>query len=217
MNDSLVERDGQQLPLIPSDQMPASFFEESENCPRNPEFTAARFFQKHPEKYNAVIALTAEGLGVLRIGALLRCSGNTVMAVQDRERGQVEILKTRIASLARRGAQLCVEGILEALVDPEKRAKIPARDLAVIHGILVEKSELLSGGVTARIETIDRAEPSVADYERMMRELATGLELGERGQKGAIEADVIEVSGPAALGSTPAAGAGDQGPERAEG
>ncbi len=210
MTDSLIERSGQQLPLLTSDQMPASFFAEAEADPRNPEFTAARFFQKHPEKYNAVIALTAEGLGVLRIGALLQCSGNTVMAVQDRERGQVEILKTRIAALARRGAQLCVEGILEALVDPDKRAKIPARDLAVIHGILVEKSELLSGGVTARIETIDRTEPSVADFERMMRELVTGLEAGSGGEKGAIEAEVIEVVGPPAPGS---AAPTDQGQE----
>lgn len=145
---SLIEQAGQQLELIRSDEMDAEVFRDSE---QQGEFTGARLFKQNPDLYRTIISLLAEGLGVIRIGKLLRVSPNTVMAVRDREPEAIDIAKKRIADLARRGAQVCVEGIVEALLDPERRTKVSAKDMAIIAGVLVDKSELLSGGATVRI------------------------------------------------------------------
>jgi len=184
--DSLVQRDEQQALLFSGDALAPHIFESSEKLG---EFTGERLFKSYPEKYRAIVALSAEGVGIIRQGKLLGVSPNTIMAVQAREGVQIEIVKEKLAGVSRAGARLCVEGIVEALADDERRAKIPPRDLAVIFGILVDKSELLSGGVTARIHVINDGEPTHEAYLAMMAELGAmaarmGSGEGNAGQKG---------------------------------
>lgn len=161
MSESLIQ---QQPMLFSSDQMPARLFQEEESG-RNPTFTAARLFSAEPEKYRAIIALGAEGIGVQRIARILCVSPHTVLAVRAREPANVAIEKQRIASLSREASRMCVEGIIELLSDDERARKIPARDLGILAGILTDKSELLSGGPTVRVETTREVTPEdVREY-----------------------------------------------------
>ncbi len=185
-NRSLIKPDTEQLDLISSDQMPDDIFREDEAGDKYGvrEFTAARFFSNEPEKYRTIISLVAEGLGVIRIGKLLKVSPNTVMAVRDREGEIVDIEKERISRAARSAARMCIEGIIEDLSDPERRKKISARDKSIIHGVLIEKSELLSGGATSRVE-IKNADPSHDDFNAYIDSLplADIQEMDQPGEK----------------------------------
>lgn len=174
--DSLIERDSKQLELIPSSEMPGALFAEDEA--EHHEFTGARLFARDPERYQTIVSLLAENLGILRIARLMKVSPNTVMAIRDREEHQVDIVKERVAKLCRGAAQMCAEGILEDLANESKRAKVSARDKAVILGIMVEKYQLLTGGATGRLEHV-AAEPAHDDYARLLAAALTGC-CGER-------------------------------------
>jgi hypothetical protein len=187
-HNSLIRPDEEQLDLIPSDQLPDEIFRDAEagtGDGYDHEFTAARLFSQKPETYLTIISLLAEGLGVIRIGRLLKVSPNTVLAVRDREGEIVDIEKERISSAARSAARMCVEGIIEDLSDSERRKKISARDKAIIHGVLVEKSELLSGGVTSRVE-VKHAEPTHNDFNSYLESLpqVDVCEMDQPGEKG---------------------------------
>lgn len=153
-----------------SEAMDAALFAADEGS-RNPEFTGARLFAQKPDIYKSIIALSAEGLGVLRIARVLHVSPNTVLAVRQREPAAVDIERKRLAGLSREAARMCVEGILEMLADPKQVAKMSIRDKGIVAGILVEKSELLSGGPTARVETHGQsASVDVVEYLRWIKE-----------------------------------------------
>lgn len=141
----------EQLTLFESDQMPASFFSESESAG---EFTGARLFSSKPETYKAIIKLTAEGIGAIRIGKILGVSPNTVLAVRAREPESIDIDKKRLSGLSREAARMCVEGIIEMLCDPEQVKEMSIKDKGIVFGILAEKSELLSGSPTQRVQNI---------------------------------------------------------------
>lgn len=149
--DSLIKSQSCQLTLFESDQMPSSFFAESESAG---EFTGARLFSSRPETYKAIIALTAEGIGAIRIGKILGVSPNTVLAVRAREPESIDIDKKRLSGLSREAARMCVEGIIEMLCDPEQVKEMSIKDKGIVFGILAEKSELLSGSPTQRVQNI---------------------------------------------------------------
>lgn len=170
INTSLINPDEKQLDLIPSEMLPDEYFEETEAGGEkglHREFTGARLFDRRPETYMAVIALTAEGLGAIRIGKLLKVSPNTVLAVREREGDCVDIEKERISRGGRNIARMCIEGLEEALSDPVQREKISAKDLAIIHGVMVEKSELLAGLPTSRTDHGKR-EPNADDFNEYL-------------------------------------------------
>jgi hypothetical protein len=50
-------------------------------------------------------------------------------------------------------------------------AKVTLRDLAILAGVAIDKSQLLSGEATQRIETIEAAS-GADDFERQFEELA---------------------------------------------
>lgn len=155
-----------------SEAMDAALFaaEETGAGGRSPEFTGARLFAQRPNTYKAIIALSAEGIGVLRIARLLGVSPNTVLAVRAREGGALDIEKRRLAGLTREAARMTVEAILDLLGDPAKVALMSLKDRAITFGILAEKAELLSGGATARLETVaDATTEDVAGYLRWLR------------------------------------------------
>lgn len=207
---SLIEQAKQQ-PSQPSlfgaggsESMDAALFAAEESRCRNPEFTGARLFAKKPELYKSIIALSAEGLGVLRIGRLLHVSPNTVLAVRAREPVAVDIERKRLAGLSREAARMCVEGILEMLADPKQVAKMSIRDKGIVAGILTEKSELLTGGATARLETQGHtASVDIVEYLRWIKD-EYASRIGSGGEK---EGQRALAAGPVGGGDAPGAGA----------
>lgn len=191
-NPSLIQSENQQLQLFGSSQMDAALFAAEETAEQR-EYTGARLFAKDPERYKAVVALSGEGLGVLRIGKILHVSPHTVMAVRAREPECVAIEKSRIAGLSREAARMCVEGILELLCDPEQRKKMGIKELGITFGILAEKHELLSGAPTARIQTVgDPTAVGILEHMRWAKEeyeRRMGCGAGKTEQRTAPEAD----------------------------
>ncbi len=173
----------EQLQLFSSDQLPAEFFSEEES---RGVFTGARLFSAKPELYKAIIALSAEGLGAIRIGRVLRVSPNTVLAVRAREPSEIDIEKKRLSELSREAARMCVEGIVEMLSDPDQTKKMSLKDKGIVFGILTEKSELLSGSPTARVQSV--GVPTGIEVVEYLHWLRAQMGLGEE-RKGAKEVD----------------------------
>lgn len=171
---SLIEHEAQQMELIPSTDLPATMFAVGE---AHGEFTGARLFSGRPEIYQAIVSLLAEGIGQLRVASITSTSVHTVRAVMQREGVAIDAERMRIAGDARSAARLCVDSILEALNDDARRTKMSPRDLGVLMGILVDKSELLSGRATSRAEVV--VDVDVSDYRQMIdraKELSADLQ-----------------------------------------
>lgn len=189
MGDSLIQRDQAQGELLTSAQMTDCLFAGQEQALVG-EFTGERLFARKPEIYRAIVSLTAEGLGIIRIGKLLSVSPNTVQAVRKREGLPIDMVKKELADLAHAGAALALEGVLEDLSDPVKRGKIGTRDKAVVAAVLVDKGQLLSGEATSRLEVSDIRTPDHDDFNRYVAGLRsavpqTGLGGENPAQKGA--------------------------------
>lgn len=194
---SLIKSDDNQLKLFGSDQMDPAFFSAEESGP-TPEFTGERLFSAKPETYRAIAALSAEGLSIRRIGRILHVSPNTVLSVRAHEPETIDADKRRLASLSREGARMCIEGIIEMLCDPDQVKKMTIKDKGIVFGILSEKSELLSGSPTARLQTIGSPPAvEVIEYLSWLRsEYArrTGLGEGKKGENGGYQdTDRVEI------------------------
>lgn len=146
---SLIGAAAAQPELLSSAEMPACFFADGE---KEGEFTGERLFKQRPEDYRLVVSLLAEGLGLIRIGKIAGVSAHTVAAVRDREGIPIAIEKRELSKLCFRGARLSFEALADDLADPAIRAKIPARDKALIGAITTDKGLLLAGEATARLE-----------------------------------------------------------------
>ncbi len=203
---SLIKADNQ-LQLFGSEHMDASFF-AAEELGQTPQFTGARLFANNPDTYRAVVALSAEGLGAIRIGKILHVSPNTVLAVRAREPENIDIEKRRLANLSSAAARMCVEGIIEMLSDPEQVKKMSIKDKGIVFGILAEKAELLSGSPTARLQTVSApSDVEVVEYMCWLKteyERRIGLKTGKDDQRAPavakmIEAEVLETPAPAAI------------------
>jgi len=159
--------------------------EGNQEMERRGEFTAERLMESRPTIYRAIVDGLGQGLGVRQLCRAYRVSHHTVAAVMARESQAVATLKERTVSVLRTFGRLAADRLLDE-VD-----KIPIQSLPIALGIAVEKAELLAGGATSRIETIESG-PTHDDYLRMISgrvieaELvpATGLEGEEVAQKG---------------------------------
>lgn len=180
---SLLTPEAEQLPLLTSDQMAPELFKESEaeqeeGKEYKREFTAARLFSENRDSYLTIISLLAEGLGLRRIGRLMKVSPNTVIAVRDREGVNVDTEKERLSHLYRNGARMCGESILEDLADPDRCKKISTKDKAIVLGVLTEKAELLAGLPTARVR-VEKDQDIADEWNRTLKTLdADAVEVG---------------------------------------
>lgn len=123
----------------------------STGLPRNPDFTAARLFSQKPHLIPIIIGMLRESIPIIKIARTLQISINTVVAIRNRCPAEVDAGRKNIAESCRTAARITAEAIMEDLSDDERRARIPYRDKAIALGVLIDKAELLSGGVTARI------------------------------------------------------------------
>jgi hypothetical protein len=173
---SLLDASSDQPELIPSSNMPASFFGNCPSEPRNPEFTAERYHKHHREEYCIMVSLLfGDCLPIATVARMLGRSRNLVDAVYARESNgkTVEQLKQQASREYRHLGKLGREALRQYLLNlPEATSLSPneigamIQRLSVAVGIVDDKAELLSGGATARIEHTsgDSGHEAVIDY-----------------------------------------------------
>jgi hypothetical protein len=178
----------QQLPLIADEDIDDGVL--AWNIQKSGEYTGERLAVRDPAKYSQVAMMLAQGMSVRYIKKRLRVAHGTVMAIRTAEAGAISTLKERLGAGMRGAAQLCVEEITDALARhaedlPEdatktqleewKASRIDTKSLAIILGILVDKSELLTGGATVRVESTD-AGPGHSELIAYLEDLRTHAE-----------------------------------------
>jgi hypothetical protein len=115
-------------------------------------YTGAVLFRQNPALYRAIVVLGAEpGISINRICEIVHCTDDTVKAVLAREPRAVAEQKKQLLN----EGQLCRRATLERL--NELAPSMSAKDAALTFGIVTDKVELLSGGVTSRVEVTDGA------------------------------------------------------------
>ncbi|QYY35297.1 hypothetical protein [Ruficoccus sp. ZRK36] len=154
--------------LLSLEQGGESFFARKE--PGN--YTAERLERQEPRTFEQIITMLAEGRSFT---AIRRATGShfyTIKAVHKAaaERGLIEPEKERLAGLAQLGARLGAEAVIEAAQEGRLAVEnwSDAQRAATVTGILTEKSELLSGGATQRVE--HAGEVSVVDVRKALEQ-----------------------------------------------
>jgi len=160
-------------------------------------YTATVLFRDKPELYRAIIVLGAEpGMSIRRICRITHCADETVKAVLAREPIAVGAHKKELLNTAR----LVQRATLEKL--SELTPTMSAKDATLAFGVVTDKVELLSGGVTSRVEVTDGA--SVLrrfldlheKIEKTVRGevIETAVEIGSIGEKSAVNAAALPAS-----------------------
>lgn len=174
MAESLILGSGEQLALLEVDNagLPAAAYEIAEQAGR---FTGDRIFSQNPRLYNAIVALLGRALPYREISEICGVSVNTVCAISQREGVPIETIRERIGRLSLDVAQLTIEAIRDMLADPAQRSRLSLKDLSIAFGISTQNGQLLLGGATQRIETVE-AQPGHDEYLRYMKDVTgTGL------------------------------------------
>ena len=188
-SNSLIERG--QMELISSTAISDDVFRDDEaGVARNEgptvarQYTAARFFEHHPQQYREIASLRAEGLSVKALARLFSVSRNTISAIDKRETGTSTFAAHRAeaAQSYRHLIRLGCERLEEILLDPD--SKLTPRDLSIMIGVLEDKAQLLSGGATQRVE-LAAAEP--AGHASLVEHLKELKEEYDRQQMGSNE------------------------------
>lgn len=216
VDESLVLGDGRQLALLDADEagLPPQAYALGEQAGR---FTGERIFSTNPKLYRAIVALLARAIPYREISEICSVSVNTVCAVSQREGVPIETIRERIARLGMDVAALTLEAIRDMLADPDQRASMSIKDLAVVMGISFSNAQLAAGGATARMEIDHRAKPSHEDYERFIRNVTgTGLAGEEAAQKALTAGDgqAVELAPGAVTAAPVSADPGGQDPAK---
>lgn len=110
-----------------------------------------RFWRDEPELYKLMVKLLAEpGVPTQSICRLFNCTDNLVRSVKAREKIPIAHEKQVILSNIAHGAVLATERVIETM------GTASVRDALLGTGILIDKLQLLSGEVTARVEHVER-------------------------------------------------------------
>lgn len=171
MNDtstSLIQT-GQEM-LWTDDQVPRELhqLEASEGI-----YTGARLFLSKPDTYRCIYFMLGAGVPKYRIAKELGVHHKTVSAVEEREAGSIAQQKKRWAMVARQGASMAMESLLD---DIAGGAKIPAKDKAIIVGILTDTADKLDRDSGFDGGTFNGSTPGHEAYD----EFLSGLTEAER-------------------------------------
>jgi hypothetical protein len=131
------------------------------------KYTAARFFSEHPQQAQKVCALLGRGVGQLTVAELVGVSVHTVRAVLEYLPEDVAMEKQRHVRRLKSARGLALDAILCDLEDPDRLAKIPTRDKAIILGILGDQ---LKGGGPANV-TVHLHAPDHRDLDAYLSKL----------------------------------------------
>jgi len=151
VTESLIAADDaapKQLELVASPDLPAAFFAEGE-ASMNGEFTAARLFAQHPDKYRAVVSLVAENFPLRAIARGLRVSHNTIRQVCAREGVEIGRERAGVVSDYKALERALIERMMECvdLIKPEA--------LSMALGIVRDKVATLEGNPTSIVAHVD--------------------------------------------------------------
>jgi hypothetical protein len=192
VTDSLLDNDIQQT-LLPDEDV-IRFVPDD---PRNPLFTAERFFSTRGSHYRLIVQwCCVDGLSVNQVADALGCSRNLVSQIVLRESASKSVEQLRLSAareyghLARLSREYLTQVVL-SLPDPQtltvnQRVAL-CKVLALVTGVSTDKQQVMSGGVTSRVEVVDNS-PTPAEVVAYLRGLQTGLEGGKEGPK-CIEGD----------------------------
>ena len=194
---SLLDRDAQQMDLIPSTDMPAALFErEGLHGARTTEHTSERYKRDHPTEYRwAVSLLFGDSLSISRVSEMLGASRNTIAAIYEREAQAVSVEQVKREAVAEfrmlrrlsrdrlRDYLLHLPDALDLLKREGGVEKIAGliHKIGIIMGIVSDKEQLLSGGATARVEVGRPASDGYGELLEAAREAARKMGLGTEG------------------------------------
>lgn len=152
---------------------PASLFSEEEMALEkvgSPVFTGAstgdRLISQRPDLYRITVQLLGQGTGIREIKRLTGLHHRTIEAVMIREGTTIDTHRKELGARALKVAAMGVERLEEIIAD----GAIKPGELSMAVGILIDKGQVLTGGVTARVEKIEQSQVA-AGLERMLDDL----------------------------------------------
>jgi len=110
----------------------------------------AEHVARNQQRYLEIASAIAEGLSVRTIARAYRVSSHTVQRIREREPELIATDKQRLARLMRQAARQSVEGYLEKL----EVGLVTPGVLPIAAGIFTDKSLLLEGEATSRVEHV---------------------------------------------------------------
>jgi hypothetical protein len=171
---------------------PPSLFSEEEMALEkvgSPVFTGAstgeRLKDQRPDLYRIVVQLLGQGSGVREIMRITGLHNKTIAAVREREGVSIDTLKKVHAAghsmVVELGIELTEEAFTQGTIHGEP-VKLKLGDIAMATKLHFDMKQILTGGVTARVEKVEIAQVA-AGLERMLDDLPV------------IDAEYEEVSG----------------------
>jgi hypothetical protein len=152
---------------------PALLFSEEEMALEkvgSPVFTGAstgeRLLSQRPDLYRITVQLLGQGTGIREIKRLTGLHHRTIEAVMIREGSTIDTHRKELGARALKVAAMGVERLEEIIAD----GAIKPGELSMAVGILIDKGQVLTGGVTARVEKVEQSQVA-AGLERMLDDL----------------------------------------------
>ncbi len=128
--------------------------------------TGVRLLNQRPDLYRITVQLLGQGTGIREIKRLTGLHHRTIEAVMTREGQTIDTARKELGARALRVAAMGVERLEEIIAD----GNIKPGELSMAVGILTDKAQLLTGGVTSRVEKIESAQVA-AGLEKMLDDL----------------------------------------------
>ena len=128
--------------------------------------TGERLIRDRPDVYQAIVYLLGQGTGIREIKRITGVHHRTIEAVMVREGQTIDTARKELGARALRVAAMGVERLEEIIAD----GNIKPGELSMAVGILTDKAQLLTGGVTSRVEKVEQSQVA-AGLERMLDDL----------------------------------------------
>lgn len=163
--------------------------ESEEQERRHAIYTAERLLAKRPEAARTIVHYLAQGYGMLRIAKLVGVHHMTVRAVRDKFPADIDMERKRLAGLALTAGELCMERIIEEI------EHLPKNMLGLTAAQMIDKFQLLSGGVTSRPgKSADEKAPSADDFAEWIKALPSATATTEGADTGISAADPAQMA-----------------------
>ena len=114
--------------------------------------TGERLKAQRPDIFNACVSLLKLGAGVREIKRITGLHHRTIEAVKLDQGSSIDTARKELGARALMVAGLGLERLEEVIAD----GSIKPGELAMTVGILIDKGQILTGGVTARVETVQK-------------------------------------------------------------
>ncbi len=114
--------------------------------------TGERLKAQRPDIFNACVELLKRGAGVREIKRITGLHHRTIEAVKLDQGSTIDTARKELGARALMVAGLGLERLEEVISD----GSIKPGELAMTVGILIDKGQILTGGVTARVESVQK-------------------------------------------------------------